>query len=107
MIGTAKFEARIQELVDNFAYLAVLVEPLLAVPRRFASRSILHRRLLAMLELMKLMTVPTCNSSDLRRNVGLSRYAKRKSAPTRKTACVGGELGPLGFNVCGLLAARN
>ena len=31
MIGTAKFEARIRELVENLPDLAVLVEPLLIV----------------------------------------------------------------------------
>jgi transposase len=36
MVGKVRFEARIQELVENFSDLAVLVEPLLIVrPRRF------------------------------------------------------------------------
>jgi hypothetical protein len=38
MVGTAKFEARIKELVENPADLAVLVEPLLGSAGRFASR---------------------------------------------------------------------
>jgi hypothetical protein len=48
MIATEKFEARINELVENIPDLAVLVKPLLVV--RWALREqivILHRRLLA------------------------------------------------------------
>ena len=48
MVGKAKFEARIQELVENQPDLAVLVEPLLIVRRaRREQIVILHRRLLA------------------------------------------------------------
>ena len=37
--GTAKFEARIKELVENLPDLAALVEPLLVVRRCYANRS--------------------------------------------------------------------
>ena len=48
MVGTAKFEARIRELVENLPDLAVLVEPLLMVRRILREQfCILHRRLLA------------------------------------------------------------
>ena len=48
MVGTAKFEARIRELVENLPDLAVLVEPLLVVRRVLREQiGILHRRLLA------------------------------------------------------------
>jgi transposase len=47
MVGTAKFEARIKELVENVADLAALVEPLLVVRRVLREQiSVLHRRLL-------------------------------------------------------------
>ena len=38
-VGKVRFEARIQELVETIPDLAVLVEPLLAVRRRYANRS--------------------------------------------------------------------
>ena len=45
MVGTAKFETRIQELVGNLPDLAILVEPLLIVRRVFREQiGILHRR---------------------------------------------------------------
>ena len=45
MVGRVKFEARIQELVENFPDLAVLVEPLLIVRRALREQIvILHRR---------------------------------------------------------------
>src|SRR5271154_3029047 len=48
MVGTARFEARIKELIENSPDLAVLVEPLLVVPRALREQFvILHRRLLA------------------------------------------------------------
>jgi hypothetical protein len=48
MVGTLKFEARINELVENLPDLAVLAEPLLLVRRILREQfSILHRRLLA------------------------------------------------------------
>ena len=48
MVATARFEARIKELVENFPDLAVLVEPLLIVRRVLREQIvILHRRLLA------------------------------------------------------------
>src|SRR4026209_1262805 len=48
MVGAAKFEARIKELVENLPDLAVLVEPLLVVRRALREQTaILHGRLLA------------------------------------------------------------
>jgi hypothetical protein len=50
MVGTLKFEARINELVENLPDLAVLAEPLLLVRRILREQfSILHRRLLAIM----------------------------------------------------------
>src|SRR5258705_11792878 len=47
MVGKVRFEARIQELVENIPDLAVLVEPLLIVRRVLREQIvILHRRLL-------------------------------------------------------------
>jgi hypothetical protein len=46
MVGTVRFEARIQELVETIPDLAVLVEPLLVVRRALCEHIvILHRRL--------------------------------------------------------------
>jgi transposase len=61
--GTAKFEARIKELVGDLPDLAVLVEPLLIVRRVLREQVvILHRRLLAIVRnddvCGRLMTVP-------------------------------------------------
>jgi transposase len=48
MVGKVRFEARIEELVENFPDLAALVEPLLIVRRALREQIvILHRRLLA------------------------------------------------------------
>ena len=63
MVGAAKFEARIKELIENFPDLAVLVEPLLIVRRVVREQlGILHRRLLAVVRnddvCRRLMTVP-------------------------------------------------
>src|SRR5258707_1038060 len=63
IVGTAKFEARIRELVENLPDLAVLVEPLLIVRRVVREQlGILHRRLLAIVRdddvCRRLMTVP-------------------------------------------------
>jgi transposase len=62
-VGTAKFEARIKELVVNLSDLVVLVEPLLIVRRALREQiGILHRRLLAIVRdddvCRRLMTVP-------------------------------------------------
>jgi len=47
-VGTAKFEARIKELVENLPDLILLVEPLLVVRRVLREQlELLHRRLLA------------------------------------------------------------
>ena len=63
MVGTVKFEARIQELVENLPDLAVLVEPMLVVRRVLREQiGILHRRLLVIVRdddvCRRLMTVP-------------------------------------------------
>jgi transposase len=63
MVGTAKFEARIQELVEKLPDLVALVEPLLFVRRVLREQvGILHRRLLAIVRdddvCRRLMTVP-------------------------------------------------
>src|SRR5207247_1053600 len=48
MVGKAKFEARIKELVEDIPDLVTLVEPLLIVRRALREQIvILHRRLLA------------------------------------------------------------
>ena len=61
--GKVKFEARIQELVENLPDLAMLVEPLLIVRRVLREQiGILHRRLLVIVRdddvCRRLMTVP-------------------------------------------------
>ena len=63
MVGAAKFEARIKELIQNVPDLAVLVEPLLVVRRVLREQlGLLHRRLLAVVRddavCRRLMTVP-------------------------------------------------
>ena len=63
VVGAAKFEARIKELVECLPDLAVLVEPLLVVRRVLREQiDILHRRLLAIVRdddvCRRLMTVP-------------------------------------------------
>src|SRR5476651_1917357 len=63
MVGTVKFEARIQELVETFPDLSVLVEPLLIVRRALREQIvILHRRWLAIVRddevCRRLMTTP-------------------------------------------------
>src|SRR5882757_11507187 len=45
MVGTVKFEARINELVENFPDLAVLVEPLLVVRRALREQIVILHRL--------------------------------------------------------------
>ena len=61
--GTAKFDARIKELVENGVDLAARVEPLLVVHRVLREQiNILHRRVLAVARddevCRRLMTVP-------------------------------------------------
>ena len=63
MVGKVRFEARIQELVENQTDLAVLVKPLLIVRRVLREQIvILHRRLLAIVRddevCRRLMTIP-------------------------------------------------
>jgi transposase len=63
IVGTAKFEARIRELVENLPDLAVLVEPLLIVRRVVREQlGILHRRVLTVVRddevCRRLMTIP-------------------------------------------------
>jgi transposase len=63
MVGTAKFEVRIQEIVESFPDLGMLVEPLLIVRRTLREQfGILHRRLLTIVRdddvCRRLMTIP-------------------------------------------------
>ena len=63
MVGAARFEARIKELIEDLPDLVVLVEPLLVVRRVLREQlGILHRRLLAIVRdddvCRRLMTVP-------------------------------------------------
>jgi len=63
VVGAAKFEARIKQLVDNLPDLALLVEPLLVVRRVLREQiAILHRRLLDIVRddevCRRLMTIP-------------------------------------------------
>jgi transposase len=63
MVGTARFEARIKELVENLPDIAALVEPLLIVRRVLREQiAVLHRRLLVIVKddavCRRLMTVP-------------------------------------------------
>ncbi len=63
VVGTAKFEDRIKELVEKLPDLAALVEPLLIVRRVLRQQiGVLHRRLLAVVRddavCRRLMTVP-------------------------------------------------
>jgi transposase len=63
-VGMARFEARIQELVENFPDLMVLVEPLLIVRRALREQIVLlHRRLLAIVredEVCRRLNDPRC-----------------------------------------------
>jgi transposase len=63
IVGAARFEARIRELVANLPDLALLIEPLLIVRRVLREQiAVLHRRLLAIVQddevCRRLMTVP-------------------------------------------------
>jgi transposase len=63
VVGAAKFEARIRELVEGIPDLAALIEPLLVVRRVLREQvGILHRRLLSIVQddevCRRLMTVP-------------------------------------------------
>jgi transposase len=63
VVGTAKFEARIKELVESIPDLGLLVEPLFVVRRALREQiGVLHRRLLAIVRgdevCRRLMTVP-------------------------------------------------
>jgi transposase len=63
IVGTAKFEARIRELVVDYPDLAVIAEPLLIARRVLREQfGVLHRRLLAVVRedevCRRLMTVP-------------------------------------------------
>jgi transposase len=88
MVGIAKFEARIKELVENLPDLAVLVEPMLIVRRVLREQIvILHRRLLAIVRddevCRRLMTVPSIGpvvSLTYRATVDVpARFHKSKS----------------------------
>jgi transposase len=63
VVGTVKFETRVEELVENIPDLVALVEPMLVVRRVLREQiNILHRRLLAIVRddevCRRLMTVP-------------------------------------------------
>jgi len=63
VVGVARFEARIKELVENLPDLALLVEPLLVVRRVLREQlAVLHRRVLTVVRddevCRRLMTVP-------------------------------------------------
>src|SRR4029077_20330014 len=54
IVGSARFEARVKELIENLPDLAVLVEPLLVVRRVLREQlGILHRRLLAVVRWLR------------------------------------------------------
>ena len=77
-VGMVRFEARIQELVENLPDLAELVEPLLIVRRALCEQIvILHRRLLAIVRddevCRRLMTTPRCRP---RGGADLSRHRR-------------------------------
>jgi transposase len=88
VVGAAKFEARIKELVENLPDLALLVEPLLVVRRVLHEQiAILHRRLLAIVRddevCRRLMTTPGVGpvvSLTYRATVDIpARFRKSKS----------------------------
>jgi transposase len=88
IVGAAKFEARIIELVEGLPDLAVLVEPLLVVRRVLREQiGVLHRRLLAVVRddevCRRLMTVP-----DVGPVVALT-YRATVDVPARKSRSVG------------------
>ena len=63
VVGTARFEARVKELVENLPDLAELVEPLLMVRRVLREQvTVLHRRVLTIVRndevCRRLMTIP-------------------------------------------------
>jgi len=67
MVGAARFEARIKELVENLPDLAAMVEPLLVVRRVLREQmGVLHRRVLTVVRddevCRRLMTVPGVGS---------------------------------------------
>ena len=86
IVGTAKFEARIKELVENLPDLAELVEPLLVVRRVLREQFVIqHRRLLAIVrddEVSAPDDVPGWPGgvADLSRHVDVpARFRKSKS----------------------------
>ena len=84
MVGTVRFEARIQELVETIPDLMVLVEPMLIVRRALREQIIiLHRRLLAIVRddevCRRLMTTPVV-ALTYRATVDVpARFRKSKS----------------------------
>ena len=63
LVGAARFEARIKELVENLPDIAAMVEPLLIVRRVLREQiAVLHRRLLVIVKddevCRRLMTIP-------------------------------------------------
>jgi hypothetical protein len=85
MVGTVKFEARIQELVENIPDMALLVEPLLIVRRVLREQIvILHRRLLAIVRDDEVCRRPNDDPRCRPRGgADLSRH-RRRSSPIPK-----------------------
>ena len=72
IVGTAKFEVRIKELVENLPDLAILVEPLLIVRRVLREQIVvLHRRLLAIVRVG--LTCSKYQSGEIDRSGRISR----------------------------------
>ncbi len=93
MVGTAKFEARIKEFVDNLRALAALVQPLLIVRKVLREQTnILHRRLLTVVRddevWRRLMTMPAL-APWWRRSVALPSTSPIVSAnPSQWVRCL-------------------
>ncbi len=100
MVGAARFEASIKELIEDVHDLAVLFEPLLVVRRVLREQlGILHRRLLAVVRdddvCRRLMTVPGVGpvvALTYRATVDVpARFPKSKSVgnPSQSEQCLG------------------
>ena len=97
VVGTVKFETRIEELVENIPDLVALVEPMLVVRRVLREQiNILHRRLLAIVRddevCRRLMTVPGVGSvvaPVLAKSKYVVAHSKRDHARRRIHCCKG------------------
>ena len=94
MVGQVRFEARIQELVENIPDLAVLVEPLLIVRRVLREQIvILHRRLLAIVRedevCRRLMTAPGVGPVVALTYLRLSMCLPGSANPSQSGRCFG------------------